>query len=163
MAIEVEIAVTLGADLPVYVSPDQLIAGIAGVHLAYELLRSRYADRDQVAFPSLLADHLSNAGIVLGTGHSLEADLRLDNLVIELLRDSASVATSSSGPTLQYVLFQLAWLATHAAARGIPLRGGTVILTGARIGPLSVAPGRLLDAKTQRSAPPRYRFQPDEF
>ena len=146
LGVEVEVAVTLGADLPADATPDQVAAGIVGIHLAYELFRSRYADRKAVAFPSLLADHLSNAGIVLGSGQPFDPDLRLDTLEIELLRDDAPVATTATGPTLDAVLAQLAWLATHAAARGIPLRAGTVILTGARIGPLPVAPARRLQA-----------------
>jgi 2-keto-4-pentenoate hydratase len=146
MAIEVEVAVTLGADLPGGASAEEVGRSIAGVHLAYELFSSRYADRAKVAFPSLLADHLSNAGIVVGTGQAFDPDLRLDTLEIELLSDGEPAGNSASGPTLATVLEQLAWLADHASGRGFPLRRGTVVLTGARIGPLPVAPGGALQA-----------------
>jgi 2-keto-4-pentenoate hydratase len=135
--IEVEVALRLHRDLS---GGEQCPADAVGsVHLAFEVFRSRFCDRTVLAYPSILADHLNNAGMVLGGGQPFEADFDYGALSIRLLADDVEVALVANGASGAVMLGYLGWLADHAASRGHPLRKGSVILTGARIGPVPIA------------------------
>ena len=74
--IETEIAFVLGADLPARDTPytiEDVVAAVASVHAAIELVDSRFADRRSVDRLSLLADSLSNGAFVLGSGQKGKA------------------------------------------------------------------------------------------
>jgi 2-keto-4-pentenoate hydratase len=137
MRIEVEVAIVLGRDLPAGSTPAEAKAAIGGAHLALELFRSSFADPARQDFASLLADNLSNAGVVLGGGQP-SADLDLASLNITLRRDAEDLASVDTGAPLETLLDAMSWLATYASSLGAPLRRGAVIITGARIGPVSV-------------------------
>lgn len=128
LGIEVEVTVTLGAD-----------NAIASLHMSYELFQSRYADRTQVGFASVLADHLNNAGIVVGPAAT--AEVPLETLEVVLTEDGVEIARTATGMSLDETKTNIAWLAKHAAKHGAPLAAGTVILTGARLGPIGIKPG----------------------
>jgi 2-keto-4-pentenoate hydratase len=128
LSIEVEVTVTLGAD-----------NAISSLHMSYELFQSRYADRKQVGFPSVLADHLNNAGIVVGPATTVE--IPLESLEVALFEDGKEIARTATGMSLAETKTNIAWLARHAEKNGTPLAAGMVILTGARLGPIAVKPG----------------------
>jgi 2-keto-4-pentenoate hydratase len=128
LAVEVEVTVTLGAN-----------NSIASLHMSYELFQSRYVDRKQVDFPSVLADYLNNAGIVVGPATT--AEIPLESLEVVLTEDGKEIARTATGMSLNETKTNIAWLARHAAESGAPLAAGTVILTGARLGPIAVKPG----------------------
>jgi 2-keto-4-pentenoate hydratase len=128
LGIEIEVTVTLGEG-----------NAIASLHMSYELFQSRYADRTQVGFASVLADHLNNAGIVIGP--AADAEIPLETLEVVLTEDGAEIARTTTGMSLAETKTNIAWLAKHAAKSGTPLGAGTVILTGARLGPIEVKPG----------------------
>ena len=139
MRIEVEVAVVLGGDLPAGASLADVRAAIAGTHIAFELFRSSYTDPKQQGLPSLLADNLSNAGVVLGEGRAPRDGDDLTALQVALERDGGYLAGTDKGAALAAILESIHWLAGYAAELGAGLKRGDVILTGARIGPLSVA------------------------
>jgi len=112
---------------------------IAGTHVAFELFRSSYADPGRQDLPSLLADCLSNAGVVLGSGRAPGGDDRLEALHMALTRDGEPLASADTGASLDAIVEAVHWLAQYAARLGAGLKRGAVILTGARIGPLPVA------------------------
>jgi 2-keto-4-pentenoate hydratase len=128
LGIEIEVTVTLGEG-----------NAVASLHMSYELFQSRYADRTQVGFASVLADHLNNAGIVIGP--AADAEIPLETLEVVLTEDGAEIARTATGMSLAETKTNIAWLAKHAATSGTPLAAGTVILTGARLGPIEVKPG----------------------
>ncbi|CAM3059149.1 fumarylacetoacetate hydrolase family protein [Paracoccus nototheniae] len=135
-AIEVETAFILGADLPAKTTPATALDAVAEVRLAFELVASRYADRTAVPPLAVMADSFSSAGIVLG---DVIPDWRGDlnqPLGLTLALDGLPVAAPEQAPTLSDTAEFLAWLATHAAEQDMPLVAGTVIITGARIGPI---------------------------
>ncbi len=142
MRIEVEVAIVLSRDLPAGSTLVDAKAAIGGVHLAFELFRSSFVDPAQQDFASLLADNLSNSGVVLGGGRpSTDGDLAA--LSIALRRDDEDLASVATGAALATILEAMAWLADYASSLGAPLRRGAVVITGARIGPVSVRePGR---------------------
>ncbi len=139
MQVEVEIALVLGSDLPATTSATDARAAIAGAHLAFELFRSSYADRNAQDVPSLLADNLSNAGIVLGSGRPLVAADTPGTLQVMLHHDGEQLAATDKGATLETILDALCWLSAYAEQLGAPLKRGDAILTGARLGPLPVS------------------------
>ncbi|UFN48266.1 fumarylacetoacetate hydrolase family protein [Roseomonas sp. OT10] len=136
--IEVEIAVTLGRDLPPRETPyaaDDLREAIATLHPAIELLGSRFRDRKAASALSVVADSQSNAAVVLDPGRADWQGLALESVGMRLRLDGAEVATVAGGADTANVLSALAWLADHAAARTGGLRRGDVVITGARLGP----------------------------
>jgi 2-keto-4-pentenoate hydratase len=137
MRIEVEVAIVLGRDLPAGSTPADAGAAIGGVHLALELFRSSFADPARQDFASLLADNLTNSGVVLGSGRPAP-DIDLASLKIALRCDAENLASVATGARLETVLEALSWLADYAASLGAPLLQGAVVITGARIGPVSV-------------------------
>jgi 2-keto-4-pentenoate hydratase len=142
LAIEVEVAVTLDRDFPQrdtpYIAKDMQPA-IGSVHLAFELLASRYTDRKAVPQLAGIADLQSNAAIVLGAPVPFDTLPDVGQQAIQLLFDGTEAATTPTGPTTENLLSALAWLANHAVGRGSPLTSGTVVITGARLGPVPFA------------------------
>ncbi|WP_431284589.1 2-keto-4-pentenoate hydratase [Humitalea sp. 24SJ18S-53] len=142
--IEGEVAVTLGRDLPPRATPygpDDLGAAIASVHLAVEVLSSRFQDRKAVPPLGVVADSQGNAAVVLGPARGDWRDLELGGVAMRLLVGGAEVASVAGGADTANVLASLAWLANHAAARMGGLRRGDVVITGARAGPRPIGLG----------------------
>lgn len=139
---EVEIAVKLARSLPPRATPygpDDIRAAIGSVHLAIEIISSRFTDRRAVAPLSAIADTQNNGGIVVGPGLGNWSSLDFGAVTMRLERDSREIATAEGGPSTEDVMLALAWLATHAAERCGGLREGQVVITGARISPNPIA------------------------
>ncbi|GLK64530.1 hydratase (plasmid) [Paracoccus kondratievae] len=144
--IEVETALILGADLPAGVSALTAMDAIAEVRLAFELIAPRLADRRTASPLELMADGFASAGIVLGDPLPGWRDGMRDPLGITLWLDDRQVTAPEVAASLAEAVDFLAWLSSHAAAQGLPLGRGDVIITGARIGPLPLG-----DARTARA------------
>lgn len=141
-AIEVETAFILGADLPAGSTSRAALDAVAEVRLAFELVASRYLDRTAVPPLEAMADSFSSAGIVLG---DKIVDWRTDlngPLGLTLALDGQPVTAPEQAPTLSDTADFLAWLATHAVEQDLPLSASTVIITGARIGPIPLRGAR---------------------
>lgn len=135
-AIEIETAFILGTELAAGSTPSASLAAVAEVRLAFEIVSSRYRDRASVPPLEAMADCFSSAAIVLGDPIA-DWQSRLDEpLALALSLDGQSVIASEQTPTLSETADFLAWLASHAADQDMPLSAGTVIITGARIGPI---------------------------
>ncbi len=80
-AVEAELALTLARDLPARsgnpYGEDEAWDAVAAVHVAIELLDSRFVDRVRMSPPALLADKLSNGGFTFGPAIAV---LALDRL-----------------------------------------------------------------------------------
>lgn len=146
LGIEVEVAVKLARDLPGTATVEDVRAAIASVHLALELLSSRFADRKSVPQLAAFADLQSSGGIVLGAPVPFSKLPEFGNQAMSLVLDGLAAGSTGTGPTTDNMLSALAWLARHSAARGAPLAAGTVIITGARLGPIAFH-GRSADAE----------------
>ena len=131
--IEAELAFTLARDLPpserAYGEHD-IAAAIATVHPVIEVVDSRFTDMAAVDALSQLADSLSHAALVVGSGIALPATFDITRQSVELRFDDApeyaGVNTNPAGHPFRL----LAWLANHAAARRGGLRRGDVVTTG---------------------------------
>ncbi len=139
--VEVEIALQLGQDLPPRArpyAPDEAAAAVARMTVAFEVLGSRFADRTAVTRDESLADLLSCAAVVTGTGDAAFAALDCADVAMTLRFDDAVVGSAAGGPSTAEVLGTLTWLANHACTRAGGLRAGQVVITGARIHPLDL-------------------------
>ena len=158
--LEVEVAVTLNRDLPrreqAY-SAEDMRAAIASLHLAFEVLASRFVDRQKVPQLAGIADLQHSGAIVLGPAFPAQSLPELGSLAIALSVDDVATAKTAGNATTANMLAALAWLANHTAARGLALKAGNVIITGARIGPVPVT-GRQAEARTEALGSVRAEF-----
>jgi len=138
---EAEIAFVLGAGLP---SPDSsvadVVAAVATVHAAIEIVDSRIADW-KITFADTVADNGSSAFFVLaGQGLPL-AGLDLEGAAMTMTFNGEVVSTGVGAAALGNPLNAAAWLARTLAAAGEPLKAGDVLLAGA-LGPMvALKPG----------------------
>jgi 2-keto-4-pentenoate hydratase len=136
--IEAEIGIMIGKDLEQQQSADTIRVAIASVHPAIELVLSRFAG----LAPKVqgLADCQSHEAVIVGK--AIEGWTRSDLVSARMAMsiDGESVAANSDGASLEAMLAPLAWLANHALARGLSLRKGHFIITGARL--KAPAPGK---------------------
>lgn len=148
---EVEVALTLGADLGASASAADAEAAIASLHPALEFIGSPFPDRKAQPRNLLNGDLQSNGAVVVGPAAALSPDA-LATLGAELWLDGAMAHSVTAGAAWDDTIAALAYLARHAAARNLPLRKGQVIITGARaLGPLAkttLVEGRLAGGST---------------
>lgn len=153
--VEAEVAVTFKQDLPGTgdgYSIDAVRNAIGGAHLAIEILASRFTD--PARFPALvgIADLQNNGAVVTGPAMPFSGLPELGTLRMRLLVDGAAIGEVAEGPSTERTLRALTWLANHAAARGLPLKPGDVVITGARIGALPLA-GKTVTVEASGCAP----------
>lgn len=130
---EIEIAVWLGHALAADADAATVDAAIAAVLPAIEMVGSPFVDRNQIAFNAKLADLQSNGAVVVGKDFDPRIRDQLPKLGVTLELDGQNVATADKGASYQDIVEAVRWLSGHAAARGIPLQAGQVIITGSRI------------------------------
>lgn len=129
---EIEIAVRLGADLAAGATTEAVEAAIASVHPAIELVGNPFTDRDAMPRNLQLGDLQSNGAVVVGTALDRSIIAGLHTLPVALELDGKPVHSVDKGASWAETLSAIAWLSGHAAARGLPLKMGQVIITGAR-------------------------------
>jgi len=128
--VEAELAFVLGDDVPPGATRAQVLASIASVAVALEVIDSRIADW-RIAVEDTVADNASSAYAVVGWPVRVEdvGDLRTVGLVMR--RNGDIVATGAGAAVLGDPVRALAWLAGRLAERGERLRAGQVVLPGA--------------------------------
>jgi 2-keto-4-pentenoate hydratase len=148
IAIEVEIAVRLAADLPVRADRlyqrEDIAKAIASVHLGLEVVDDRVVEGSEAPLLIFLADALGNGGYVLGPQipGRLAKELVGQNITILLSGESlfSAAAVHPNGDPLTPLL---AYAQTPSDALG-GLKAGQVITTGNLCGVLDVPrPGRI--------------------
>lgn len=139
--IEPELACILACDLPVQPEPysaDQVIAAIADVHPALEVIGCRYSDPQSLPFEQLLADGLFNHGLVLGSRTLLSSAALPCELDISVHGAAAQPLDIKGRHPDGEPILPIVWLANFLSAQGIGLRAGQVIITGSYAGVLDV-------------------------
>jgi 2-keto-4-pentenoate hydratase len=137
--IEAEIAVTLNRDLPLRGADygvDDMRGAVGSLHLAIEVVVSRFLDRTKQSALVGIADLQNNGAVIVGPARSAGTWPELGRQSISMAVDRTDIGHVAEGATTANVLRSLAWLANHAAKRGLALKTGDVIITGARIGSL---------------------------
>lgn len=127
---EPEIAFRIGRDIDGPVDAREVRSHVAAVMAGVEILDSRYKNY-KFGHADVIADNTSAAKSVFGPETPVEAagDLRLIGMVMSL--NDEVVATAAGAAILGDPWESLAWLASRAAALGIPLRAGQLVLAGA--------------------------------
>lgn len=136
IGLECEIAVLVGKDVTEELRTIDAASGVVdAVAPAFELIDDRNADYDHLDACSLIADNSWHAGIVLGTFQYWWEDLvtaagevRRGNA--ERRIDPEVIGRGTGGDILGHPLLALCWLTKNLSERGIPLRAGSVVLTG---------------------------------
>jgi 2-keto-4-pentenoate hydratase len=129
--IEAEVAFVLGRDLDL---PDASVTDVLRatefVVAAVEIVDSR-VDGWDIRITDTVADNASSGLYVLGcVPHSvLGLDLAQVDMVIE--HDGEPVSVGSGAACMGSPTVAVAWLAREVARRGVPLRAGEVVLSGA--------------------------------
>ena len=159
--IEAEIAVTLNRDLRARETPysgQDLSNAIGTLHLAIEVLSSRFANPSELPSLVAIADLQNNAGVIVGPARAVRDLPELAQQAMSMSVDGTEVGQVADGSTTETVLRSLAWLANHAAARGLALKQGDVVITGARIGALPLH-GKTVLAESDGFEPVSATFQ----
>jgi 2-keto-4-pentenoate hydratase len=130
---EVEVAVTLGADLPAGADSAAAEAAIASLHPVLEMIGSPFTDRDAIDNNTKLGDLQSNGAVIVGPAFDPAIKAELETLGIGLVLDGVETNRAEKGASWAAIVDAIRWLATHAASRGMPLKAGQVVITGARV------------------------------
>lgn len=145
--IEAEVAFVVGRDLtgpaPSYA---EFLASLAYALPALEIVDSAIADW-KITLVDTVADNASCGLYVLGDQPLAIAGLQLGELGMRMTKNGAVVSVGTGAACLGHPLRAAYWLAGVMAARGVGLRAGEVILSGA-LGPMvPVATGDLVQAQ----------------
>jgi len=138
--VEAEVAVVLDRDLDS--APHgfaEIIRAVAFALPAIEVADSRIEGWD-ITLLDTVADNASGGAYVLGGRPVSLRDVDLRQVAMSMSTDGTVVSTGAGSDCLGHPLNAARWLADTLCARGVPLRAGDVIMTGA-LGPM--VPARL--------------------
>ncbi|MBV9522081.1 MAG: fumarylacetoacetate hydrolase family protein, partial [Alphaproteobacteria bacterium] len=158
--IEAELAFRMGRDLPPRKTPyarAEVIAAIAAMHPAVELVESRFADWREVDALSKLADNQSNGALVYGPAIPDWEKVELIRPPLTVAIDGAILARTS-GNNGGDPLRLLTALAAHCASSGEGLRAGDFVTTGSLMGVVFGKPGAEIVADFGRLGTVRLGF-----
>jgi 2-keto-4-pentenoate hydratase len=135
IAVECEIAVRLGADLPVRAAPytkDEVANAVEACMPSIELIEDHGCDTYKlVGGRGLIANNAWNAGCVLGPAVRDWRSLDLAAIVGALSINGTAIGRGRGGDVMNgHPLHALAWVANTVAGRGRPLRCGMIVQTG---------------------------------
>jgi 2-keto-4-pentenoate hydratase len=142
---EAEFAFRISRDLPPRDQPygqDEVLAAVAGLHLAIEVPDSRYTDFTLVGAPQLIADNACGHQFVLGPEapalwRSLDlAAHRVTGRVGARLEREGIGANVLGDPRIALV-----WLANELSQHGVTLARNQIVTTGTCVVPLEIGPG----------------------
>ena len=143
VAVECEIAVRLGADLPAgrTYDRDAIADAVASCMAAIEIIDDQNADYKLATGLDLVANNAWNAGCVVGAAVTDWRGLDLAALAGRMLINGVEVGHGVGADVLGHPFAALAWLANTLAERGRPLRAGMVISTGSIVSTKWPKPG----------------------
>jgi 2-keto-4-pentenoate hydratase len=133
VAVECEIAMRLGADLPDRGRPhdqESVAAAVESCHAGIEIIEDQNADYKKVTARGLIANNAWNGGAVIGPAVRDWWRLDLAALGGTMTIDGVDQGRGKGADVLGHPLNALAWLANNRVMRGRPLRKGMVVLTG---------------------------------
>jgi len=143
---EPEIAFRMAGPVSADASDAELLAAVAAVAPAIEIVDSRYRDF-QFALPDAVADNISACAFI--TGHWQAMGQELGGLAVEVRFDDAVVASGRSDAILGHPLLALRATLRLAEEAGRPAGQGTVVLAGAATDPVALRPGARLQVRIE--------------
>jgi 2-keto-4-pentenoate hydratase len=146
VAVECEIAVRLGADLPMRGKPytrADVAAAVEACLPAIELIEDHACDAyTEVGARGLIANNAWNAGAVLGPALTAWRNLDLAAMTGAMTINGAEIGRGHGGDVMNgHPFHALAWVANTQAARGRPLKRGMIVLTGSVVSTQWPQPG----------------------
>ena len=133
LGIETEIAVRLGADLPDGRDAARVAGAVESAMAAIELLEDLRHDYKRLSAAAMVAGNVWNAGVVLGPPVTDWRRLDLAALTARLRINDREIGQGRGADVMGNPLNALAWLADKRAAQGMPLKRGTVVMTGSMV------------------------------
>jgi 2-keto-4-pentenoate hydratase len=133
LAVETEIAVRLGKDLPAQGTPytrESVAEAVAACMAATEIVDLRKIDYKAMTIELLIADGSMNRGCVLGPPVEDWRGLDLGALPGRMKINGEIVGEGHGRDALGHPFEPLAWLANNLIARGRMLRKGDIVMTG---------------------------------
>jgi 2-keto-4-pentenoate hydratase len=151
VAVECEIGVRLGADLPAGRKYDRDSVGEAvdACMASIEIIDDQNADYKLANGLDLVANNAWNAGCVIGPPLTGWRKLDLAALSGRMLINGAEVGRGVGADVLGHPLIALAWLANILAERGRPLRAGMIVSTGSIVSTKFPKPGDTVVAELE--------------
>jgi 2-keto-4-pentenoate hydratase len=137
IAIEAELAFTIGRDLPPRALPysgSDLRAAIASIHPAIEVCDSRLRDWKGIDPLAKLADNQMNGALIVGPALAEWQSVSPPDQPAIVAIDGELIAQRVGSHPCGDPVVLLGWLANHCAARCGGLRAGDVVTTGAWTG-----------------------------
>lgn len=147
--VEVEIALRMKHDLPPRATPyecAEVVAAVATVHPAIELVSSRYTDYPAANPLAGLADALSNCAFIYGPGRSDLGQIDQSVQHAELFFNGMEVASTVGGNPAVDIWPLVTWLANHLGRRCGGLKAGQFVTTGSCTGLLFADRGSSVNA-----------------
>jgi 2-keto-4-pentenoate hydratase len=146
VAVECEIAVRLGADLPAREKPytrDDVATAVEACLPAIELIEDHGCNAyKEVGSRGLIANNAWNAGAVLGPAVTEWRKLDLAAMTGAMSINGSEIGRGRGGDVMNgHPFHALAWVANTVAARGRPLRRGMIVLTGSVVSTQWPKPG----------------------
>ena len=130
LGVEAESAFRFGQDLPARTEPytrAEVLAAIAGAHVAIELVDTRLADAEAAGPFWRLADNLVNGALVLGEEIPDWRVLEFSELSVGVWANGSLLAQTRGRPPLDDLFHCLPWWLAHVGGA----RVGDVVTTGA--------------------------------
>ena len=130
VTVEFEIAFILGRDIAPNDLPVAPLDAVSSTHVAFELVRSRFVDRRAVGWPSFAADNVGFEASILGDAID---PAQIGDVIgtVAVSVDGREMARALAGDELTDPVKSLGYLMAHARERGMPLREGDIVSTGA--------------------------------
>ena len=146
LALECEVCVRLGADLPLSRSPydrGRVSEAVESLTTAFEIVDIRRTPGvdPMVGFITGVAANIFNAGVVMGEPVPNWRDLDLQAAYGSMTINGELVGDGHGSDVMGHPLEPLAWLANKLAEQGLGLTAGMVIITGSIVSPKPVKPG----------------------
>jgi 2-keto-4-pentenoate hydratase len=147
---EAEFAFRMAADVPGANGPPdraRVLAAVGALVPAIEVPDTRFEDMLSAGLPSMLADALCCGFLVVGDDvDDWDADA-LAAHAVNMRRNGVTVARGHGRDVLGDPVDALVWLARHLHERGLGLRAGDVVTTGACTPAKPIASGDALTAE----------------
>ncbi len=161
--IEPELAFVLGRDLPARAEPyslQEVESAVFSVHLALELIDSRYAPNAEPTFIDKLADGLVNQGLLLGPAVDKAQALAAATIDLHITADGQALgAWVGAHPNAQPIA-PLHELVNDMSRQGRGLRAHQAVITGSYAGAIPVPLGQDIEVRFGALGVLRARFKP---
>ncbi|GIP29352.1 2-keto-4-pentenoate hydratase [Paenibacillus sp. J23TS9] len=144
---EPEIAFFIGEDLQgTDITGEDVLRATQYVAAAIEVIDSRYLDF-KFTLPDVVADNCSSAKFVIGSKMVPVRDVELPELGVVMTKNSQVVTTGSGAAVLGDPAVSVAWAVNKLGERGLGLRRGDVVLSGAITEAIAFKPGDTIQAQ----------------